>query len=299
MSNQVEVTDVFLRDGLQDEPVVVATADKLRIAEALRRAGFRRIEAASFVNPKRVPQMADAEAVFASRPEGGPSWSALALNGRGIARALDAGARDIQIVASASAAHSAANAGRSTEQALEELREQVAAARAEHPDVRFHAGVSTAFTCPYEGEVPKERLLGIVDRFAAMGVHELGLADTLGNTPPERVMESVEHVRRAHPELRYSLHLHNAHGRALETVTAAVEAGITRFDAALGGYGGCPFAPGAAGNLASHALVAHLHSLGAETGIDEQLLAEATSLARAAVAAATPVPTTAPKGARR
>lgn len=274
---KVEITDVFLRDGLQDEPVIVPTAHKLEIAEALIAAGIKRIEAASFVNPKRVPQMADAAEVISSLPATPEvTYTSLALNGRGIERALEAGATDIQVVTSASQAHSSANSGQAIEEALASLGATVA----KHPETRFFAGISTAFTCPFEGSIDPNYLLRVVRAFKDMGIADIGLADTLGTTPTGQVMASLAHIDDAEPDLTYYLHLHNAHGQALGTASAAVSAGVVRFDAALGGYGGCPFAPGAHGNIATEELVRHLHDAGHETGVDEDRLADAVRLAR-------------------
>ncbi|WP_104182071.1 hydroxymethylglutaryl-CoA lyase [Arthrobacter sp. B0490] len=274
---KVEITDVFLRDGLQDEPVIVSTAHKLEIAEALIAAGVKRIEAASFVNPRRVPQMGDAHEVISSLPaRSGVSYTSLALNGKGIERAAQAGATHIEVVTSASQAHSNANSGLAVEDALASLGREVA----KYPELQFFAGISTAFTCPFEGDIDPNHLLRIVRAFKSMGIQDVGLADTLGTTPPEQVLASTQYIRDAEPDLTYYLHLHNAHGQALETVTTAIASGITHFDAALGGYGGCPFAPGAHGNLATEELVRHLHNSGHDTGIDEDRLAEAVRLAR-------------------
>ena len=274
---KVDITDVFLRDGLQDEPVIVSTAHKLEIAQALIAAGIKRIEAASFVNPKRVPQMADAAEVISSLPVvDGVTYTSLALNGKGIERAVAAGATDIQVVTSASQAHSNANAG----QAIEDALAGIGAAVARYPDTRFFAGISTAFTCPFEGSIDPEYLLRVVRAFSDMGIKDVGLADTLGTTPTEKVLASLNHVRDAEPNLTYYLHLHNAHHQALATAGAAVSSGVVRFDAALGGYGGCPFAPGAHGNIATEELVRYLHDAGHETGIDEDRLADAVRLAR-------------------
>lgn len=280
----VQITDVFLRDGLQDEDVVVPTADKLAVAEALVAAGHTRLEVASFVNPKKVPQMGDATEVLVGLPRSEQvTYTALALNGRGIARAVAAGVTDVQVVTSASQAHSSANAGQSIEDALTDLGTEVA----RYPQVHFFAGISTAFTCPFEGEIDPAHLLRVVRAFQAMGITDIGLADTLGTTPTAQVVHTVAYVQDAEPDLTYSLHLHNAHGQALDTVTAAVERlRITRFDSAIGGYGGCPFAPGAHGNIATERLVAHLHATGHDTGIDEERLAEAVRLARDIVARA-------------
>lgn len=279
---RIQLTDVFLRDGLQDEDVVVPTAGKLAVAEALVAAGLPRLEVASFVNPQKVPQMGDAAEVLAGLPPSEQvTYTSLALNGRGVARAVAAGATDVQVVASASQAHSSANAGQGIEDALESLAAEVA----RYPQTHFFAGISTAFTCPFEGEIDPAHLLRVVRAFQAMGVTDIGLADTLGTSPTDQVVNAVAYVQDAEPGLTYSLHLHNAHGQALTTVSAAVERlGITRFDSALGGYGGCPFAPGAHGNIATEQLVAHLHGAGYDTGIDEARLAEAVRLARDVVA---------------
>jgi hydroxymethylglutaryl-CoA lyase len=277
---RVRITDVFLRDGLQDEDVIVATADKLAVAEALVTAGVDRIEAGSFVNPKKVPQMADADAVFAGlAPIEGVDYTGLALNGRGIDRAVAAGVRNVQVVTSASQAHSSANAGQGIEAAMASLGEEVS----RYPETNFFAGISTAFTCPFEGEIDPRHLLRVVRAFKAMGIATIGLADTLGTTPTDRLMASLGYVREHEPDLEYYLHLHNAHGQALATATAAVDVGITNFDGALGGYGGCPFAPGAHGNVDTQELVRHLHAAGHDTGIDEDLLADAVDLAREVV----------------
>lgn len=274
---RIHVTDVFLRDGLQDEEVVVPTSGKLAVAHALDRAGLTRLEVASFVNPKKVPQMADAAEVLAGLPtKQDMTYTSLTLNGRGVDRAVQAGATDIQVVTSASQAHSTANAGQSIEAALANLGKHLAA----YPEVHFFAGISTAFKCPFEGEIDPAHLLRVVQAFKSMGITDIGLADTLGTSSPELVMSAVNYVRDAEPDLMYSLHLHNAADQALETVSAAVDAGITRFDSALGGYGGCPFAPGAHGNIATEELVRHLHLSGHETGIDEGLLSDAVQLAR-------------------
>lgn len=276
----VQITDVFLRDGLQDENVLVSTSDKLAIAESLITAGLTRLEVASFVNPRKVPQMGDAAQVLSGLPVSESiTYTSLALNARGIQRAVDAGATNVAIVTSASQAHSKANAGQSVERALESLATEVSS----FPEIDFAAGISTAFTCPFEGEIDPADLLHVVRQFKDMGITDVGLADTLGTSPAAQVIASLTYVRDAEPDLNYHLHLHNAHGQALATVSAAVEAGITNFDSALGGYGGCPFAPGAHGNIATEELVRHLHESGYETGIDERLLGDAVRLAREVV----------------
>jgi hydroxymethylglutaryl-CoA lyase len=283
---RVNVTDVVLRDGLQDEDVFVSTDDKVAIAQALADAGVTSCEVASFVNPKRVPQMADAEEVVARTGGLGLRRSALALNARGVHRAADSGVEVVQVVTSASQGHSRANAGRDTEAALAELADAVAA----HPGTTFIAGVSTAFVCPFDGDVAPERLVRVVSRMAGMGVTRVGLADTLGIAPPEQVVRSVRAVQEALPDVALSLHLHDARGQALDTVDATLELGIHHFDSAVAGLGGCPFAPGAHGNVATEDLVSHLHSRGIETGIDEDRLTGVVGLVKHALARGTLLP---------
>lgn len=281
--SDVTITDVYLRDGLQDEDVVVPTADKLRVVDALLTAGVRGIEVASFVNPARVPQMADAAAVYAGLPvRDDVTYRCLALNGRGVGRAVEAGADVVQLVTSASEAHSSANAGRSIAEAVTELCGQVTA----HPSTTFVAGISTAFVCPFEGEIDPARLIEVATAFVEAGVTEIGLADTLGTAPPDQVASSLSALVDAVPRARFSLHLHDARGQALDTVLAAIDTGVTQFDAALAGYGGCPFAPGAHGNLATETLVHHLRAHGHDTGIDGAAIDAAARLARDTVAAA-------------
>jgi hydroxymethylglutaryl-CoA lyase len=277
---QVEITDVVLRDGLQDEDVIVSTRDKLAIAQALRDAGLTSFEITSFVNPARVPQMADAAEVIAGTAHLGARRLALALNGKGVHRAAATGVEVVQVVTSASTGHSRANAGRDVDQAIDELAEAIAA----HPRTTFVAGVSTAFVCPFDGPVPTEQLVAVVSRVARIGVERVGLADTLGIATPEHVAASVAAVQQALPEITLGLHLHNAKGQALETVDAALELGIRHFDSAVGGYGGCPFAPGAHGNLATEALVSHVHARGVQTGISEHKLADVAQLVQHSLA---------------
>ncbi|MGW4123995.1 hydroxymethylglutaryl-CoA lyase [Nocardia sp. NPDC004711] len=282
----ITINDVVLRDGLQDEPVFVEVPDRVRIAEALLDSCLRHLEVASFVNPARVPQMAAAEEFVAALPDRTDArYSAIALNPRGAERAIAAGVRDIVLVVSASEGHSRANAGRDVDVALAEMT----TVGAKYPDIRFAAAVSTAFVCPFDGEVPAERLVRVASALDTIGLTHLTLADTLGIAEPELVARSVAALRDALPDTELGLHLHDAHGRALETVDAALELGVTRFDSATGGYGGCPFAPGAHGNLATETLVAHLENHGITTGIDLDRLHQAADLIRTILVAAKPL----------
>lgn len=283
----VRITDVVLRDGLQDEDVFVSTVDKRAIAEALVAAGIRDLEVTSFVSAKRVPQLADAEDLLAAVPRHpGVRISAIALNARGAKRAAATRLDELRLVVSAGGGHSVANAGRSTEQALDELVDTVA--RLPTPPVL--GAVSTAFVCPYDGPVPTARLLWLVRRLAEAGVRRVNLADTLGTASPAQVLAAVTAVREELPDVELGLHLHDANGQALSTVDLARSVGVTRFDSALGGLGGCPFAPGSHGNLATEALVGHLHGTGVDTGVDEVALAEALRLLRAVLRRSRPLP---------
>ncbi len=267
----MELTDVVLRDGLQDEPGVVSTSDKVEVARALLAAGLRVLEVASFVSPSKVPQLADAEDVLAALPRPADvRWCGIALNARGVRRAARTRLDELRIVVSAGAGHSRANAGRETGDALAEFADALSS----FPG-HVVGAVSTAFHCPYDGPVPLARLLSVVRGFREMGVREISLADTLGTASTDQVLRSVHAVREEFPDAVLSLHLHDAHGQALSTVDAAIAAGVSRFDSALGGLGGCPFAPGASGNLATEALVEHLHRRGVETGVSEAALSAA------------------------
>lgn len=288
MPKRIHVTDVFLRDGLQDQPVLVSVNERLHIAYQLQKAGVQRMEVASFVNPNRVPQMSGADEIvehLLSDAGFAPTITSLVLNARGVDRAIAAGNHPVQLVLSASEAHSKANAGQTVDEALNSLLPTIVA----NPETKFFAGISTAFLCPFEGKIPAERLVRIVETLTQAGVTTIGLADTIGTTEPSALLSSLDVVMEEFPEIQYSLHLHNAHGRALDTVDLAIGRGVTMFDAALGGYGGCPFAPGAAGNLSTSELVAHLHRSGFETGIDELLLETVTRAAVVAVDSSVPV----------
>ncbi len=282
----VILTDVVLRDGMQDEPYVLSTEDKLAVAEVLVAAGLPELEIVSFVHPKRVPQMADAEKLLAQFPRRpGVRVSAIALNLRGAQRAAATELDELRLVVSASAGHSQANSGRGVDQALDE----VAATVSDLPDLLVVGAVATAFVSQDEGRIPPERLVSMVRRFHAAGIRTVGLADTLGTASPEQVVESVGMVREAMPDLEIALHLHDPYGAVLPTVDAAYDLGIRRFDSALAGFGGCPAIPDPHGNMATESVVHHLHQRGIDTGVDEEALSEAIRPLNAAVARATPL----------
>jgi hydroxymethylglutaryl-CoA lyase len=280
LPRRVIVTDVVCRDGFQDEARLVSTEAKLGVIAGLARAGLRSIEATSFVHPKVVPQMADADLVVARAPRDlGVRYSALLPNLKGAQRALAAGVDEIHLVVSASDSHNRANLNRTTAQSLEQLAEVAAFVRAEAPAVVLVGTVATAFGCPFEGSVALERLCWVVERFRAMGMEQIVLADTTGMANPLQVGATLRALRERFGTLEWGLHLHNTRGLGLANAFAGLQTGVARFEASLGGLGGCPFAPGATGNISTEDLVHMLHEMGIETGIDlDALIVEARKL---------------------
>jgi len=275
----VTVTDVCLRDGLQDEPGLVGVDDKLRLAAALADAGLRSIEVGSFVRPDLVPQMADTGEVFRRLPRAeGITRVALAPNQHGATAAVLAGADEVRLVLSASEGHSRSNTRRSRDDGIRAVADTVDHLQLEHPATTVTVAVATAFVCPFDGRVSPAELVHVVRPFAEAGVTAVHLADTIGQASPRQVTDSVVAVRDAFPSLKLGLHLHDTYGRALANAWAGLQQGVELFDAALGGIGGCPFAPGAAGNVATDDLVELLDSCGVESGISVTALDEATEL---------------------
>jgi hydroxymethylglutaryl-CoA lyase len=273
---RIDIVEVGPRDGLQSEPGVLPTASKVEFIERAIAAGVRRVEVTSFVNPKRVPQMADAEAVLAGLPRReGVHYIGLVLNRRGLERAAAAGCNEIGMAVVASDTFSRRNQGVSTEESIAAWLDIAAAAR--QAGIRPQVTVSAAFGCPFEGEVPVERVVEIARRVAEAQPFEIALADTIGVGVPAQVLELVGRVREAVPGLALRCHFHNTRNTGLANAFAAVQAGVKTLDASLGGIGGCPFAPAATGNIPTEDLVYMLHRSGYETGIS---LSEALSTSR-------------------
>lgn len=272
------VQEVAPRDGLQIEPSWVATADKITLIDGLSALGFSRIEAGSFVSPKAVPMLRDGEAVFqgiARRPE--VTYVALVPNLRGAQRALAAGADELNLVLSASQTHNRANMRMSCEQSLASFAEVVQLAKGQA--VSLNGTVATTFGCPFEGRIDEGWVFELVQRYLALGMTGITLADTTGMANPRQVARIVRQVLELIPASALTLHFHNTRGLGLCNVLAAYEAGARRFDAALGGLGGCPFAPGASGNICTEDLVNLCVETGVETGIDlERLIALSRTL---------------------
>jgi hydroxymethylglutaryl-CoA lyase len=268
----VVLREVGLRDGLQNLGIIVPTETKAELALELVRAGYRHVQAAAFVHPGRVPQMADAEALFARLGEvSGTRWSGLCLNPRGVERAVAAGADDVEISLSASRTHSLKNAGMDTETALGKMEKMTALAREGGTGV--WASVQCAFGCAYEGEVPEERVAEIAERLLKMGIDVLMLADTAGVAGPGRVLSVLGKVLPLAGGRPVGLHLHDTLGRGLVNLLAGLGAGATVFDTAFGGLGGCPFVPGAAGNVAGEDAALLLEGMGVGTGVDAAVTA--------------------------
>lgn len=285
---KLELLEVSPRDGLQNEPEIVSTENKLALIGLILAAGFRRLEAASFVNPKKVPQMADGEAVFSGLPKAqAQRFIALALNPRGVQRALAAGAREINYVFCASDGFSIRNNGANVEETLHVWPQAAAAARA--GGARLSATVSTAFGCPYDGEVAVAQVVKVAERCAGEDIFELALADTIGVAAPSDVRERLRAVRQAVPEhIQLRAHLHNTRNTALANAVAAVEEGVRVLDGSLGGIGGCPFAPGAAGNVPTEDLAYMFARMGFDTGIDLDRAVEAARFVSGVLGRATP-----------
>lgn len=277
MNAHIEILEVSPRDGLQNEAVVLSTEDKVALVERAVRAGARRIEVTSFVNPARVPQMADADDVMAAvpRPEG-VRFAGLVMNRRGLDRALTGGVDEVDVVVVATDTFCGRNQGETTAQACETAAELVAEARA--AGVFSTVTVAASFGCPFEGEVPPARLEEVLKRVADAGPDELALADTIGVAVPSDITERIHLARGvAGDEVPLRLHLHDTRHTAVANAVAALEAGVMTLDASIGGAGGCPFAPGATGNVATEDLVYLFDRMGVTTGLDLATVTEATS----------------------
>ncbi|MGV0837569.1 hydroxymethylglutaryl-CoA lyase [Mycolicibacterium thermoresistibile] len=273
MPDTVLITEVALRDGLQIEPVTVPTAEKIAFGRMLVAAGFRHLEVGAFVSPAKVPAMADSADIIGGLTDLDAVLHALVFNVRGAERAVSAGARSVRFVVSASDGHSQANTGVTREAALQRLAE--AAAYLRDHDIAVEATIATAFVCPLDGDTSVSILVGLAERLAALDIGVLHLADTIGAATPGDVRRGVTAVQAAVPEIPLGLHLHNTYGMASACVWEALSLGVRRFDAATGGLGGCPFAPGAAGNIAADDLVHLMHREGITTGIDPGALTAA------------------------
>jgi hydroxymethylglutaryl-CoA lyase len=273
----ISLREVGPRDGLQNEDPVPTDA-KIELIDALSHTGVRRIEAVSFVHPKAIPQMADADEVWKRITRNDDvRYSALVPNLRGAQRALDAGVTDLEVVVSASDTHNRKNVNRSTEESLDDIAALIALVH--DADRPVQVIVSTAWGCPYEGDVPVERVLAVASRAVRDGADGISFGDTTGMATPSRVTRLVGEFRSSHPATPLNLHFHNTRGTGLANVLAALELGVTDFDASVGGLGGCPYAPGATGNVASEELVHMVEDMGVATGVDLDALIDVAAQA--------------------
>jgi hydroxymethylglutaryl-CoA lyase len=270
-SERLIVQEVSPRDGLQIEPTWVETVDKIALIDQLSLAGFSRIEAGSFVSPKAIPALRDGEQVFKGiTRQPGVIYVALIPNLKGAQRALACSADELNLVMSASQTHNLANMRMRCEDSLAAFGEIVHVVQGSK--VRLNASIATTFGCPFEGTIDEDRVLQIVEAYQALGIRGLTLADTTGMANPRQVERLVRRVLQQVSPAELTLHFHNTRGLGLCNVLAAYEAGARRFDAALGGLGGCPFAPGASGNICTEDLVNLCDEIGIPTGIDLPLL---------------------------
>ena len=279
MSDRVLVFEMAPRDGLQNEARVIPTEDKIALVDALTESGLGKIETASFVSPKWVPQMADGAEVMAGvTRRAGVAYTALTPNMKGLERALAAGADEVAVFGAASESFSQKNINCSIAESLERFRPIVDRAAAEGVPVRGY--VSCVTDCPYEGAVAPEFVAEVARALLDMGCYEVSLGDTIGKGSPESVSAMLESVLSEVPAVQVAGHFHDTGGRALQNIMAALALGIRTFDASAGGIGGCPYAPGAQGNVATEAVVGMLDAEGFETGIDPDALAVAVRFAR-------------------
>jgi hydroxymethylglutaryl-CoA lyase len=264
---RVTICEVGTRDGFQIEPDFIPTEQKVEVVDLLSDAGIPEIEVTSFVHPKVVPQLRDAEEVMARiRRRPGTRYAALVPNDKGAVRAVDAGVDVIHTVLSASESHNLANVNMTIAESIERMRAVLKVAeRAKTP---VACGVSTSFGCPFEGDVPLTQLESVVRRLVDMGARAIGLADTTGMANPRQVGRVFEHLMPKFPGIEWTLHTHDTRAMAIPNILAGMECGVTHIDASIGGLGGCPFAPGASGNVCSEDLVHCLDAMGVETGID-------------------------------
>lgn len=266
LPTRISLREVGPRDGLQNEDPVPTEA-KVGLINTLAQTGVSRIEAVSYVKPEAIPQMADADQVWQGITRS-PTvrYSALAPNLRGARRALDAGFTEVEVVVSASDTHNRRNVNRSTAESLDDIA--VIIDEAHRRGATCQVVVATAWGCPYQGDVPADRVLSVAGRAVADGADAISFGDTTGMATPRRVTELVGGFRARHPDVPLNLHFHNTRGTGLANVLAALELGVDDFDASVGGLGGCPYAPGASGNIATEELVHMVEDMGVATGVD-------------------------------
>jgi hydroxymethylglutaryl-CoA lyase len=289
LPDRVSVYEVSPRDGLQNERATVALRDKVRLIEALVTAGLQRIEITSFVSPKWIPQLADADEladnvmthIAPMHADRNVRFSALCPNARGLERAKAAKIGEVAVFLSASETHNRKNVNKTIDDTIAAFAETIGPAR--DAGIRVRGYVSTVWGCPYEGDVDPKRALAIARRLLDMGCYQISLGDTIGSGTPKQTQRIVQMMLAEIPAEKIALHMHDTRGTALANIIVGLELGIRDFDASIGGLGGCPYAPGAAGNVATEDLVYMLHGMGVGTGIDLERLVEAGKAAESIV----------------
>jgi hydroxymethylglutaryl-CoA lyase len=264
---RIFVCEVGPRDGLQNEKSLLTVAEKVELIERSAAAGIKTIEIGSFVHPKAVPAMADTDEVAKRiKRQAGVEYRALVMNVKGLERAAAAGIVKAKLTVSASRSHSLSNMKRTPEEVVASFAE--CAEYAAGSGMELSGAIATSFGCPFEGKVPVEQVIKVIDCFRGIGVRELSLSDTTGMANPQQVYEYARRVKADYPDMIWNLHFHNTRGMGLANVTAGMLAGIERYDASFAGLGGCPFAPGASGNIATEDLIHMAHEMGVATGCD-------------------------------
>ena len=273
MTDFVRIVEVGPRDGLQNEKTIIATADKIELIDRLSRTGLRSIEATSFVSPKWVPQLADAAEVFSAiERKPGVSYPVLVPNEKGYERAREVGAREVAVFTAASEAFNRKNINAGIDESIERFRPVLEQAKTDGVKVRGY--VSTVLGCPYQGEVPVADVVRVAARLHALGCYEISLGDTIGVGTPHKARAMLKAVASEVPMSSLAVHFHDTYGQALANILACLEEGVAVVDSAVSGTGGCPYAKGASGNVASEDVVYLLHGMGVETGIDAARLSE-------------------------
>lgn len=282
LPRKVTIVEVGPRDGFQNEKQFIATKRKIEIVDGLVRAGLKNIQVSSTVHPKAVPQLADAEEVMAGvdrRPD--VSYRLLVPNLKGVQRALPLKPDAIDLMMSVTESHNRSNANRSIDETLREF--ELLVPMIEEKGIAVSGGMACGFGCPFEGKVPLRQIDSVVERYLGMGIRSVWIADTVGYAHPKQVYDTMAHLLDKYPEVQWLAHIHNHRDLGLANILAAMQAGIDRFDAAIGGLGGCPYAPNAAGNVATEDLVNMLDEMGVACGVDLDALLEAAGMVRETV----------------
>lgn len=275
---EVEVIEVGPRDGLQNEPFIISTEEKKSLIAQLSKAGFSRMETTSFVNPKRVTQMADTEEISSYCNELGITYIALTPNLKALERAIEAKVPQIAVFVGASSEFNRRNINKTTSESLNEGQYMFERAKKENLFIRAY--ISMAFTCPFQGAVSFEEVKFVCDRFIQLGADEIDIGDTNGQANPKIVFDRFSRLKDLYPDTTFVGHFHDTLGMALVNVVAAMQAGVSKFDSSIGGLGGCPFSPGATGNVSTEKLINMLSLMGCQTGINYNNLLNISSFAK-------------------